>query len=435
MQWQIDPGGRLRGTLRVPGDKSISHRALMFNAIADGEATIDGLLEGEDCLATARALEAMGVQITRGSDARYTVRGVGIDGLTAPAAPLDLGNSGTSMRLLAGILSAQSFASSLTGDRSLSRRPMARILRPLNAMGANIKAKANRPPLHIAPANELVPIRYGMPVASAQVKSAILLAGLYADGETQVSEPAPTRDHTERMLGAMGARVEKSAERPLISVFGPARLNALSVSVPGDLSSAAFFIVAALLAAEDEVVLKNVGVNATRSGVIDILRLMGGDIHLENARDVGGEPVADIRVVRSALTGIDVPTELVPLAIDEFPVLFVAAANASGATHFADIGELRNKESDRIGVMVKGLTALGVRCEESESAATVHGGAYDGGVVDAEDDHRIAMAFSVAALTARSALNIRGTETVATSFPGFVGACNGLGHRISEVAR
>ncbi|MEM8984673.1 MAG: 3-phosphoshikimate 1-carboxyvinyltransferase [Pseudomonadota bacterium] len=433
MQWQIPGGAALHGSLHVPGDKSISHRALMLNALADGQAQIDGLLEGDDCLATAEALRSMGVPITRHGPGQYHVQGVGRHGLTAPDDPLSLGNSGTSMRLFCGLLAPQRFATTLLGDRSLSRRPMARVIRPLNAMGARIEGKANRPPLTITPTDRLVPVRYGLPVASAQVKSAILLAALYADGETQVSEPAPTRDHTERMLSAMGVPIEVNAERHLISITGPAELKSLSVSVPGDPSSAMFFVVAATLAAASSVTVRRVGINPTRIGALDILRQMGARIALDNRRDVGGEPVADIVVEKAALTGIDVPPELVPLAIDEFPVLFVAAANARGTTRFSGIGELRHKESDRIAVMIRGLRAMGVTCEESEDGAVVTGGAYNGAAIDAEDDHRIAMAFAVAGLTAHSPLMLAGTETVATSFPGFVDACTSLGWTIEEV--
>ncbi|MEO1034605.1 MAG: 3-phosphoshikimate 1-carboxyvinyltransferase, partial [Pseudomonadota bacterium] len=303
MDWHVEPGAQLRGRLRVPGDKSISHRALMLNAIADGVANIDGLLEGDDCLATRRALESMGVPIERSGEGRYRVTGVGMRGLAAPDGPLDLGNSGTSMRLMSGILAAQSFPTTLTGDRSLSRRPMARVIRPLSAMGANIDGKANRPPLHIEPAERILPVRYGLPVASAQVKSAVLLAALYADGETQVSEPATTRDHTERLLGAMGADLHVDRERGLITLRGPAKLSAVDIDVPGDFSSAVFFVVAALIAAADELVIERVGVNPTRTGALEILRLMGADISVDNERDIGGEPVADLTVRRSNLRG------------------------------------------------------------------------------------------------------------------------------------
>ncbi|MEM1262659.1 MAG: 3-phosphoshikimate 1-carboxyvinyltransferase [Pseudomonadota bacterium] len=435
MQWLIPGGAALSGSLQVPGDKSISHRALMFNALANGEAQIDGLLEGDDCLATARALQAMGVSITRLGTGQYHVHGVGRHGLAAPTAPLDLGNSGTSMRLFCGILAPQRFASTLVGDRSLSRRPMARVIRPLNAMGAQIAGKANRPPLTVLPTERVLAVRYGMPVASAQVKSAILLAALYADGETQVSEPAPTRDHTERMLAAMGVPIAVDADRHLISLTGPADLQPLSVSVPGDPSSAMFFVVAATLAAPSGVTIRGVGVNPTRIGALEILRHMGARIEIRNRRDVGGEPVADLHVQQAELTAIDVPEALVPLAIDEFPVLFVAAANARGVTRFNAIGELRHKESDRIAVMIRGLRAMGITCEESDDAAVITGGPSRGAEIDAEDDHRIAMAFAVAGLTASQPLILAGTETVATSFPGFVTSCGSLGWTIEEMSK
>lgn len=435
MDWQAGPASALSGTVRVPGDKSISHRALMFNAIANGVAEIDGLLEGEDCLATRDALRAMGVPVTAHGPGSYRIEGVGRHGLRAPEAPLYLGNSGTSMRLFAGLLAAQPFATTLTGDVSLNRRPMARVIRPLGAMGANVAGKANRPPLTITPVDKLVPVRYGMPIASAQVKSAILLAALSADGLTEVSEPAPTRDHTERLLGAMGADISVDPERGVIAVNGPAELSCIDVSVPGDFSSATFFIVAGLLAGSAPLRIESVGMNPTRTGALEILRLMGGDITVTNEREIGGEPVADLIVRRSELTAIDVPPELVPLAIDEFPVIFVAAANASGTTRFSEVGELRHKESDRIAVMINGLAALGVECTETETTATVTGAAYGGGTLDAAHDHRIAMSFAVAALTAAAPIRIAGTETVATSFPGFVEHCERLGWPVAEVAQ
>ncbi len=428
--WISRPRPELNGTLAVPGDKSVSHRALLFNAIADGDAGITGLLEGEDCLATLAALRAMGVRIERQGSGAYRVHGGGIDGLSAPAAALDLGNSGTGMRLLAGLLAGQRFPSVLKGDESLSRRPMARIIRPLSAMGAAIRGRGNRPPLNIEPVGRLSPIRYGMPVASAQVKSALLLAALYADGETEIVQPGPSRDHSERLLAAMGAAIE--VDGLTVRLRGPARLAAADIAVPGDLSSAAFTLVAASIVTGSDVTLPAVGVNPTRRGVLDILGQMGAQIELGNERTVGGEPVADIRVRSAELRGIDVDPALAPLAIDEFPVLFVAAAAARGTTRFSGIEELRHKESDRIGGVIAALRELGVNCEADGGSATIRGGGFAAGAVDSLGDHRLAMAFAVAGLVARGPVRVANTRNVATSYPGFAAALNALGAAIEE---
>ena len=421
-------GGPLRGEIRVAGDKSISHRSIMLGSIAEGVTEVEGFLEGEDSLATLAAFRAMGVRIERPSTGRVSVHGVGLRGLFPPPSDLDLGNSGTSMRLLAGLLSGQPFDSRLTGDASLTRRPMARVATPLRMMGARIDtAEGGRPPLLIHGGSALRGIDYQMPVASAQVKSALLLAGLYAQGVTSVVEPAPTRDHTERMLSGFGYSVIKDGARAQLQ--GGGRLTATRIQVPADISSAAFFLVAASIAPGSDVVLRDVGINPTRTGVIDILRLMGASIELLAERESGGEPVADLRVRGAPLRGIVIPVELVPLAIDEFPVLFVAAACAEGETLLRGAEELRVKESDRIEVMATGLRALGVELETFPDGIRIRGrDTLDGGSIDSCGDHRIAMAFSVASLRASDAIAIADCANVATSFPGFrsLAACIGL---------
>ncbi len=416
----VRPGGALNGTLRVPGDKSISHRAIMLGAIAEGVTEVSGFLEGEDALATMNAFRAMGVVIEGPRQGRVTVHGVGKYGLKAPPGPIDCGNSGTSMRLLTGLLAGQGFALSLTGDDSLRRRPMARVARPLAAMGAVVETEpGGLPPVRLLPVTKLQGIHYDLPVASAQVKSAVLLAGLYAEGETSVTEPEPTRDHTERMLAAFGYPVAREGNTARVN--GQGKLRATPVEVPADISSAAFFLVGASIAPGSDLTLTAVGVNPTRTGIIDILKLMGADITLLNPRLAGGEPVADIRVRHAPLHGIAVPAALVPLAIDEFPALFVAAANALGQTVVSGAAELRVKESDRIQVMADGLQALGVDATPTPDGMVINGGRpYGGAIIDSRGDHRIAMSFAMAALRATSPITILDCANVATSFPGFV---------------
>jgi len=421
MKFIVNNGGKLSGDIRVPGDKSISHRSIMFGSIATGTSHIRGFLQGEDSLNTLRAFEAMGVHI-EGPDAegRVVIHGVGMRGLKKPAVPLDLGNSGTSMRLLVGLLAGQAFDVELSGDSSLSKRPMERVTKPLSGMGARVTTAAGgRPPLKISGGNDLQGIDYMLPMASAQVKSCVLLAGLYANGETCVTEPAPTRDHTERMLNAFGCKVKRTADRACL--HGPASLQACDIDVPADISSAAFFMVGASIATGSDITLQHVGINPTRTGAIDILRLMGADIELVNQSMVGGEPVADIRVRSATLKGLHVPEELVPLAIDEFPVIFVAAACAEGETVITGAEELRVKESDRIQVMADGLQALGVDARATPDGMIIQGGTIAGGQVHSRDDHRIAMAFSMAALRASGAVRVDDCENVNTSFPDFVG--------------
>ena len=426
-----NPGGRLSGRIRVPGDKSISHRSIMLGSLAEGVTEVEGFLEGEDALATLQAFRDMGVVIEGPHHGRVTIHGVGLHGLKAPPGPIYLGNSGTSMRLLSGLLAAQPFDVTLTGDASLSKRPMNRVAKPLREMGALIDTAAEgRPPMTIHGGRRLGGMTYEMPMASAQVKSCLLLAGLYAAGSTTVIEPAPTRDHTERMLRGFGYPV--TVEGNKATVESGHKLTATNIEVPADISSAAFFLVAGSIAEDSELVLEHVGINPTRTGVIDILRLMGADITLENQREVGGEPVADLRVRSAKLKGIDIPEDLVPLAIDEFPVLFVAASVAEGRTVLRGAEELRVKESDRIQVMADGLLALGAKVEPTPDGIIIDGGTLGGGEVHSHGDHRIAMSFSVASLRATAPIRIHDCANVATSFPNFLGLAAQVGIRVAE---
>jgi 3-phosphoshikimate 1-carboxyvinyltransferase len=416
------PTNRVGGRITVPGDKSISHRALMLGAVAQGTTVVRGFLASEDCLATQAALEAMGVSIERQRDVVH-IEGVGAHGLGPPRGTLDLGNSGTAIRLLMGLLAGQSFESKLTGDASLRQRPMERVAAPLRQMGAQIATSdGGRPPVTIGGGASLRGIDYVLPMASAQVKSALLLAALYANGTTTVRSPGPSRDHTERMLESMGVRLERSTlgAGHTVSLTGPASLRGREVLVPADFSSAAFFIVAGCLAARDGLEIANVGINPTRIGLLTILREMGANIELRNERQLGAEPVADLRVVQSDLRGVVVPPELVPLAIDEFPILFVAAAAAEGETIVSGAEELRKKETDRIAVMARALQAVGVEVEERPDGARIAGGRIRGGTVDSRGDHRIAMSFVVASLRASGPIDILSTAEVATSFPSFL---------------
>lgn len=428
--FHVSPGGALRGSLRVPGDKSISHRSVMLGSLAEGTTEIEGFLEGEDSLATLEAFRSMGVRIDGPEQGRVTVHGVGLRGLQAPQGELYLGNSGTSMRLMSGLLAGQPFDSVLTGDRSLSGRPMKRVTLPLAQMGARIESQENgTAPLHIKGGAALHGISYEMPVASAQVKSSLLLAGLYAEGRTCVTEPAPTRDHTERMLKGFGYAVEQQGATACLQ--GGGTLRATAIDVPADISSAAFFMVGATIAPDSDLLLQHVGINPTRTGVIDILKMMGADIELLNQREVGGEPVADIRVRSSALHGIDIPQALVPLAIDEFPIIFVAAACARGETVLRGAEELRVKESDRIQVMADGLQILGINAQPTADGMVIQGGEIGAGEVVSHGDHRIAMSFAMSALRATGEIVIRDCANVNTSFPGFVSLAQGMGLAIT----
>ncbi|MFN3311067.1 MAG: 3-phosphoshikimate 1-carboxyvinyltransferase [Thermomonas sp.] len=416
--WTACAGSPLRGTLEIPGDKSVSHRAVMLAALADGTSTIDGFLEGEDTRATAAIFARLGVRIETPSPSRRIVHGVGIDGLQAPDGPLDCGNAGTGMRLLAGLLAAQRFDSVLVGDASLSKRPMRRVTVPLAAMGARIDTQdGGTPPLRIHGGRALTGIDHTLEIASAQVKSALLLAGLYASGETVVREPHPTRDYTERMLAAFG--VDIAFAPGIARLRGGQRLRATDVAVPADFSSAAFFLVAASIVPGSELRLRQVGLNPRRTGLLSALRMMGADIREAHPAIHGGEPVADLLVRYAPLRGIEVPEALVPDMIDEFPALFVAAAYADGPTVVRGAAELRVKESDRLAGMAVGLRALGLRVDETADGATIHPGPLQGGAVDSHGDHRIAMAFAVAAQRAAGAVRIDDVANVATSFPGF----------------
>ena len=425
MHFKVSPSKIGDATVTVPGDKSVSHRALMLGSIADGRTDVSGFLAGEDCLQTLAAMRSLGVSIVQSGATEISIEGVGPHGLSAPAAHLDLGNSGTAMRLMTGLLSGQAFDSVLIGDASLTGRPMGRIITPLTQMGAHIDSDSGKPPLRIHGGHGLTAIDYDMPIASAQVKSCVLLAGLYADGTTSVTEPAVTRDHTERMLRAMGATVATVGNR--ISLEGGQSLSACRVQVPADLSSAAFIILAGILAEKADILISNVGINPTRTGVIDILKSMGADLVLENARLLGEEPVADLRVRSSRLRGGSVDPALVSLAIDEFPVLFVAAAAASGETVFSGIGELRVKESDRIAAMADGMRRLGITVDESPDGAVVYGGRFGGGTVESFGDHRVAMSLAVAATVADGEVVVRDVDAVETSFPGFAACMASIG--------
>ena len=416
----------LAGEVRVPGDKSISHRSVILSSIANGVSHITGLLEGDDVLATLAAFRAMGVTAHGPDDGELTIHGVGMQGLRAPTEPLDMGNSGTAMRLLAGLLSAQSFASQLVGDQSLSKRPMRRITDPLSLMGAQCHTEQDgTPPLRITPATRLHGIRYAMPIASAQVKSALLLAGLYATGETCVTEPAPTRNHTETMLQAYGYPCQVAGSE--ITIAGGGELAATDIDVPADISSAAFFMVAASIVPGSDITLQHVCINPTRDGIISLLRALGADISLHNQRQIGGEPVADIRVRYAPLVGARIDPHLVPLAIDEFPAFFIAAACAQGETVVTGAQELRHKESDRITAMATGLKTLGVAVTELPDGIHIQGGPMTEGTVACFHDHRIAMSFAVAGLVSRGGVIITDAATVATSFPNFCSLGNSLG--------
>jgi 3-phosphoshikimate 1-carboxyvinyltransferase len=432
--FEARPAPRVHGALAVPGDKSISHRALMLSGIARGTSEVTGFLASEDCLATLAAMRALGVPIRQPTPTQVVIQGVGLRGLRAANHALDMGNAGTAMRLFTGLLSAQSFDSQLIGDASLMKRPMERVAKPLREMGADVRTHQGTPPVDIGGGRSLHGIDYRMPVASAQVKSAILLAAMYADSPTQVVSPSINRDHSERMLESCGVKLEVDGLRT--TLHPPKELASQRIGVPGDFSSAAFFIVAGLLgAASPGLVIENVGLNPTRTGLLDILRSMGGRIDVLDPRLCGAEPVADLRVHASALRGIRVPVDLVPLAIDELPVLFVAAACAGGETLVTGAEELRVKESDRIAAMSAGLGALGVVHEVLPDGMRIEGrdgAAFTGGTVDSFGDHRIAMSFAVASLRAAGRIVIKDVANVATSFPGFVGLARSVGLDVSE---
>lgn len=416
------PVDSVQGDITVPGDKSISHRAIMLGAIANGITTVHGFLDGEDCLATLRAFQSMGVQIKRHENTKVVIHGVGKHGLQKPSSAIDCGNSGTTMRLLAGILAAQSFDSELTGDASLSNRPMERIIRPLTQMGANIEAQNGRLPLRIHGGRSIQGISYEMPEASAQVKSCVMLAGLYAKDETCVIEPGETRDHTERMLASFSYPLRQSGHR--IAINAANECIGTNIIVPGDMSSAAFFIVAATLIPGSDLIIRNVGINPTRTGMLHILKRMGANITISNRRQFGEEPVADLHVCHAQLHGIEIPESIVAAAIDEFPVLFIAAACATGQTLLHGAKELRYKESDRIAAMAEGLHQLGIEAKPLNDGMFIRGGTLHGGVVDSQHDHRIAMAFAIAGAVATAPVTIKHCAQVGTSFPTFIEIAN-----------
>jgi 3-phosphoshikimate 1-carboxyvinyltransferase len=429
--FKVKPGGVISGRVTVPGDKSISHRALMLGAIAEGETTIKGFLQGEDTLATAKVFQQMGVEIENNGDV-VKVKGVGLHGLNAYDNALDFGNSGTSVRLMTGLLSAQSFDSEMIGDESLMTRPMMRVIDPLRIMNANINCSDNGTlPIKITGGKQLKAIDYELPVASAQLKSCLLLAGLYAEGTTSIIENTPTRDHTERILGAFSHATIRNGNK--ISINKTDKLVGTEISVPADFSSAAFFIVAASIVPDSEVILENVGVNPTRDAMLKIMKLMGADIELQNEREQSGEPVADIHIKSSELAGIDIPEELVSVAIDEFPAILIAAACAKGTTRLTGAAELRVKESDRIQSMLDGFIATGIQAEATEDGMIIESSEFKGGIVNSHGDHRIAMAFAVAAMVSKESILINDCENVATSFPGFVDLARKAGMDIQYV--
>ncbi|MCF6345008.1 MAG: 3-phosphoshikimate 1-carboxyvinyltransferase [Thiomicrorhabdus sp.] len=438
VKFKVQPGGSIKGRIRVPGDKSISHRSIMLGAIAEGITTVTGFLEGDDSLATLKAFQEMGVEIEEPDNGNVTIKGVGLKGLKKPNTPLDMGNSGTAMRLMAGILAGQDFDCELIGDASLSKRPMKRVTDPLRLMGAQIEtAEGGMPPLRITGTgeNSLKGIDYVLPMASAQVKSCVLLAGLYAEGFTSALEPAPTRDHTERMLNGFGYPVTSEKlddQRMKASLKGGGKLTARHIDVPSDISSAAFFIAAATVSKGSDLVVEHVGMNPTRVGIIDILKLMGANIQLEKFHEVGGEPVADIHVKYAPLKGIHIPEALVALAIDEFPVLFVVAATAEGQTVLTGAEELRVKESDRIQVMADALQAVGVDATPTEDGMVINGGKQTPQTTDIQShhDHRISMAMTIAGLNAVSEIVIDDCANVNTSFPTFIELINQVGMQV-----
>ena len=429
--FRLEPRAFCFGETIVPGDKSISHRAVMLASLAEGESSVSGFLPSTDCEATLKAFQDMGVQIDRVDANNVRIQGVGLKGLQAPNNVLDMGNSGTAMRLMAGILSGQQFSSTLIGDQSLSKRPMQRIQKPLQEMGANVASEKNyTPPLLIQAVSQLTSIHYVLPVPSAQVKSCVLLAGLYAEGKTCVTENIPTRDHTERMLQTFSYPI--AIEKRNICLEGAGNLQAKSIQVPGDISSAAFLMVATLISNNASLTIRSVGINPTRDGVIKILREMGGKIEIKNKQNFTMEPVADIVVHSSDLHAIEIPQSLIANSIDEFPIIFIAAACAQGVTILSGAEELRVKESDRIATMASGLKSLGINVVEKPDGIEIEGGEFQGGEIDSHGDHRVAMAFAVASIRSQATIMIRDVANVATSFPNFVETTARLGLKISQ---
>ena len=431
LNYLVSPGFSLKGEVRVPGDKSISHRSIILGSLAVGTTEVINFLESEDALTTINVMRALGIKIEGPEQGHVHIFGNGINGLQASKSPLNMGNSGTSMRLFSGVLAGQKFSSDLYGDESLMSRPMGRVIHPLNSMGGSLRGyEGDYPPIFITGNRKLKGIRYEMPIASAQVKSALLLAGLFADGRTTLREPSSTRDHTERMLEGFGYSISRNHEE--ISLCGGGNLTAGRIEVPADLSSAAFFLIGAVVTPGSDILLEHVGINPTRSGILKILELMGADFQILNRRQVSGEPIGDIRVRYSQLHGIEIPTDLVPLAIDEFPIIFIAAACAEGDTTLSGASELRVKESDRIACMALGLDALGVKNRVMDDGIIISGGTIKGGKVNSFGDHRIAMSFAIAGLVAEGPIEIFDCENIATSFPTFYNAARSLGMDIVQ---
>ena len=429
--YQLEPQGQCSGSIQVSGDKSISHRAVMLAALADGTSEITGLLSSNDCAATLAAFQQMGVQMQELTPTHICIQGVGLHGLCSPANKLNMGNSGTAMRLIVGILCGQNFASTIIGDESLSTRPMRRIQAPLAEMGAKlVTSDQGTPPLKIWPTGVLRNINYQSPTASAQVKSCVLLAGLYAQGTTCIEENTRTRDHTEKMLQTFSYPIEIEDKR--VCITGENRLIATDINIPGDISSAAFFIIGAIISNSAELKIKNVGINPTRDGVIEILRLMGAKIEIRNTRLYGTEPVADLVIHSSDLRGIEIPRHLIVKSIDEFPALFIAAACANGITNLSGAEELRVKESDRIHNMAIGLQNIGIDANEKTDGLTIVGGKIRGGEIDSGGDHRVAMAFTMASIVSKGVITVKNTDNVATSFPDFVTCGAQLGLRFDK---
>ena len=430
MDFYIEPSENLSGEIEIPGDKSISHRAVIFGSLANGVSEFTNFLSAEDCLATLSAFKKMGVYANLNND-KLIIHGVGINGLNKASEPLYLGNSGTSARLLAGLLGAQKFESTIEGDKSLSGRPMNRVLDPLETMGVYIQSNNGKLPLHIKSANEISSINYSLPVASAQVKSSLILASMYANSQSIIREKSVTRDHTERMMMSMGYPVSVSDN--VISIQGKSKLNPIKFNIPSDFSSSVFMIVACLITPNSAILIKNVGINATRIGFLRIAKMMGANIDIHNIRMEGNESVADIEVKTSSLRSIQIhDSDLVSLSIDEFPAIFVLAANANGTSIFRGLRELRVKESDRISSMARGFGRLGINTVEFEDGIQIEGGKLDGGNVECYGDHRVAMSFAVAGASAKNAIKINNVESIDTSFPSFLDSVKEIGILISN---
>ena len=430
-QYIVDPSNNISGTISVPGDKSISHRSLILLSISSGEAKISGLLESDDCLATLKIFRTLGVSIIKNIDGSYYINGKGAYGLKEASSDLNCGNSGTSMRLLSGLMCGQKFASRLIGDSSLSSRPMKRISSPLGMMGANIKlSKNDTAPINIIPAEKLMPIEYKMPIDSAQIKSSIILASLYTKGKTNIIENVATRDHTENMINYLGGSIENTNNK--ITINPENKLISKDVDVPGDISSAMFIIVGCLISEKSEVIIKNVGLNNLRTGGIEILKLMGAEIEFSNLKNYGPEKVGDILVRSSKLKGIEIPRKYIASAIDEFPILFIAAASASGKTILKNAEELKYKESNRLSVMSKGLLQCNINNSLYDDGIEITGGKISGATIDSYGDHRIAMAFAIAGLISKDQIIILNTENVSTSFPGFFSLIKDMGLKIQR---